>query len=81
MPRIPRLRIGIAIGFGVGYYLGAKAGRQRYEQLNQMLRRVTDSGPVHSAATRVRTTIGRSGQDDAPTVDDTIELIQPEWSS
>jgi hypothetical protein len=37
MPRIPRLRIGIAIGFGVGYYLGAKAGRERYEQLRSLV--------------------------------------------
>lgn len=25
------------IGFGVGYYLGAKAGRERYEQLRSLV--------------------------------------------
>ena len=28
-----RFRMGLAVGFGVGYVLGAKAGRDRYEQL------------------------------------------------
>ena len=28
-----RFKTGLAIGFGVGYVLGAKAGRERYEQI------------------------------------------------
>ena len=28
-----RFRMGLLVGFGVGYYLGARAGRERYEQL------------------------------------------------
>ena len=76
-----RFRTGLIIGGAVGYYFGAKAGRQRYEQLNQALHKLTDSPPVQSAATRVRTTIRRNGDAGHPTVDDTIELIQPEWSA
>lgn len=30
-----RFRIGVVIGFAVGYYLGAKAGRTRYLQLRE----------------------------------------------
>ena len=36
---MPRLRIGLVIGFGVGYYLGTKAGRERYEQLRAVIAR------------------------------------------
>jgi len=36
------LKTGIVVGFAVGYYLGAKAGRERYEQL----RRVVEGLPV-----------------------------------
>jgi hypothetical protein len=36
---MPRLRIGLVIGFGVGYYLGTKAGRERYEQLRALVAR------------------------------------------
>lgn len=72
-----KFRTGLIVGAAVGYYFGAKAGRQRYEQLNGWLHRVTDSTPVQSAATRVRTSVGRNGRGD----DDTIDLIQPEWSA
>lgn len=34
-----RLRLGLAVGFGVGYYLGARAGRERYEQLRRLASR------------------------------------------
>jgi hypothetical protein len=37
MPRIPRFRLGLVIGFGAGYYLGTKAGRERYEQLRSIV--------------------------------------------
>jgi hypothetical protein len=37
MPRIPRFRVGVVIGFGAGYYLGTKAGRERYEQLRSII--------------------------------------------
>ena len=33
-----RFRAGLVVGFGVGYYFGAKAGRQRYVQLHDWLR-------------------------------------------
>jgi hypothetical protein len=38
-----RFRTGVIVGFAVGYYLGAKAGRERYEQLRRIVERV---GPV-----------------------------------
>ncbi len=34
---MPKFRIGLIIGFGAGYYLGAKAGRERYEQLRSFV--------------------------------------------
>ena len=37
-----KLRTGLVVGFAVGYYFGAKAGRERYEQL----RRLIDHAPV-----------------------------------
>ncbi len=38
-----KFRIGLIIGFGVGYYLGARAGRARYEQMRRRLERLRDS--------------------------------------
>jgi hypothetical protein len=34
-----RFRFGLAIGFGAGYLLGARAGRERYEQLRRLIQR------------------------------------------
>ena len=72
-----KFRTGLIVGAAVGYYFGAKAGRQRYEQLHGWVTRVTDSPPVQSAATRVRTSVGRNGRG----TDDTIELVEPEWNA
>ena len=38
-----RFRLGLAVGFGAGYYLGAKAGRERYEQMNRWINRAKES--------------------------------------
>ena len=32
-----RNKTGVVIAFGVGYYYGARAGRERYEQLDRVL--------------------------------------------
>lgn len=56
-----RFRLGLALGFGAGYYLGAKAGRERYEQIRSALARLRGARPVEKlragaelAAQRVR---------------------------
>jgi len=38
-----KFRIGLVLGFAAGYYLGAKAGRARYEQIRQRLERLSES--------------------------------------
>ena len=32
-----RFKAGLVVGFGVGYYFGAKAGRTRYQELRNFL--------------------------------------------
>ena len=49
-----RFRLGLGIGFGLGYYLGAKAGPERYEQINDMLRRVKRSETVETATDKAK---------------------------
>ena len=34
-----RFRVGLGLGFALGYYLGARAGRERYEQLRRIIAR------------------------------------------
>ncbi|WTW97543.1 YtxH domain-containing protein [Streptomycetaceae bacterium NBC_01309] len=42
-------RITFVAGLAVGYVLGAKAGRDRYEQIRKATRSIVDSAPVQSA--------------------------------
>ena len=43
-----KFRLGIVIGFAAGYYLGAKAGRERYEQLRRSLERVAPAAKIRA---------------------------------
>ena len=45
-----RYRVVFIAGLGVGFVLGARAGRERYEQLRRMARKVADSPAVQQAA-------------------------------
>jgi hypothetical protein len=45
-----KMRFGLVAGFGVGYYLGAKAGRERYIQINTLLRKARRSDAYRKAA-------------------------------
>jgi hypothetical protein len=56
-----RLRVGLAFGFAVGYYLGARAGRARYEQLRRLVSR-TPLAKVQAAADLGRERL-RAGQE------------------
>jgi hypothetical protein len=48
-----RFRLGVLVGLAIGYYLGAKAGRERYEQLNRLLAQARESPAFNQAATVV----------------------------
>ncbi len=41
--RVVKFRIGLVLGFAAGYYLGAKAGRARYDQIRRRLERLSES--------------------------------------
>ncbi|RBQ19977.1 YtxH domain-containing protein [Spongiactinospora rosea] len=45
-----RYRATFAIGLAVGYVLGSRAGRERYEQIKRTAQRVVDSPAVQEAA-------------------------------
>jgi hypothetical protein len=55
-----RFRTGVVIGFGAGYYFGAKAGRERFEQLERVLTKVRESDAVDSAADKAKAVIDLS---------------------
>jgi hypothetical protein len=48
------MKSGFLIGFGVGYVLGSKAGRQRYEEIRRYWNQLTGSPTVQRAAERTK---------------------------
>lgn len=52
-----RLRFGFITGLVVGYYFGAMAGRERYEQLNRLISKVRRADATHIAAGKARSVV------------------------
>jgi hypothetical protein len=57
-----RFRLGLVIGFGAGYVLGARAGRQRYEELRAYWNQLTGSPTVQRAAERTKEVAGEGAR-------------------
>ena len=57
MTRPMRFRIGLLLGFGLGYYLGTMAGRQRYEQINRMIRKAKRSDAYEVATDKAKAVV------------------------
>ena len=55
--RAMRFRLGLVLGFGAGYYLGARAGRERYEQLNRWIDRTRNSEAYETATEKARAVV------------------------
>ncbi|MGH2753347.1 MAG: hypothetical protein ACRDLB_02835 [Actinomycetota bacterium] len=53
-----RGRLGLFIGFGAGYVLGAKAGRDRYEQLRRLYENVQASPAFQRASGKAKDAVG-----------------------
>jgi hypothetical protein len=51
-------KMGMVVGFGAGYVLGARAGRERYEDIRRMWARVTGSPQVQRATQRTKELTG-----------------------
>lgn len=54
-------RLGLFIGLAIGYVLGAKAGRERYTQIQSLGRQIKRSEPAQQIGDEVRTTASRVG--------------------
>jgi hypothetical protein len=52
--KLMRYRFVFAVGLGVGYILGTRAGRERYEQLVKLAHKAADSPAVQQAAGAVQ---------------------------
>jgi len=51
-------KIGLVVGLGVGYVLGTRAGRERYEQIKTQWLKVWNLDPVQEQVTNVKGFVG-----------------------
>ena len=65
-------KLSLLIGIGIGYVLGAAAGRERYEQIRSGARKVAGNPTVQSAATRAQETVSAQAPHVAEAVKDKV---------
>jgi hypothetical protein len=61
-----KFRAGLVTGFVAGFYLGTMAGRERYHQMNRMIRRAKRSDVIDAVTGRAKAVAGMSGARLAP---------------
>ncbi len=71
-----KFRLGLVLGFGLGYYLGARAGRARYEQMRRRLERLRDSRVFERMQAAVELGVERLRTDDE-TAENPLRLVDP----
>ena len=67
-------KVTFALGLGAGYVLGARAGRARYEQIQQAATRLTERPEVQEAVGKVRDSL-------PPTLQSTVDGLTGHASS
>ena len=67
-----RFRLGVAVGFAAGYYFGAKAGRERYEDINRMVRKVKRSDAFDTATDKAKAVVDLGVERAKDAIDDKI---------
>lgn len=49
----------MALGFAAGYYLGTMAGRERFDQINEMLHKAQQSSAIDQARSKAKPIVNR----------------------
>jgi hypothetical protein len=52
-----KFKLGAILGFAVGYYLGSMAGRERYQQLNRLLRKARKSDAIETVVDKTKAVV------------------------
>ena len=68
------------VGFGAGYVLGAKAGRERYEQLRRLYENIQASPTFQQATSAARDAVGTGLDQARDLASDGIEKVKEKRS-
>lgn len=67
------LKTGLIVGFGVGYVLGAKAGRERYEEIRRAWQDFTGNPRLQEAVERGKDLVGSATKEGLTAVQGGVE--------
>jgi hypothetical protein len=70
----------LAMGFAAGYLMGAKAGRERYDQIMRQLKELRERPEVQNLAAKGRETLGQGAQRGAGVATDQMERVRSAMS-
>jgi len=68
-------KLTLVVGFGAGYVLGAKAGKERYNEIEAKFREVAGMPAVQNATTQVKATAADLADTAKTTVTDTAQAV------
>ena len=68
-----RFRLGFMTGMATGYYLGAKAGRQRYDQINRTIAKVKRSEAYEEVTEIAKAKVEEATEKAKAVVEDGVE--------
>ena len=73
-------KLTLAAGFGAGYVLGAKAGRERYTQMEAKFREFSGMPAVQNATASVKETASGVAESAKSTVNEKVEKVSDKTS-
>ena len=68
-------KLTLVVGFGAGYVLGAKAGKERYEQIEEKFREIAGMPAVQSATANAKDTASEAAETAKQTLNDTAGKV------
>jgi hypothetical protein len=68
-----RFKVGFAAGMATGYYLGARAGRQRYDQMNRAIAKLRRSDAVQAAVEDARAAAAEAAEKARAAVEESVD--------
>jgi len=68
-----RFRLGFVTGMATGYYLGARAGRQRYDQMNRAIAKLRRSEAVQAAVEDARAAAAEAAEKARAAVEESVD--------
>ena len=74
-------KLTLLVGFGAGYVLGAKAGKERYNQIESKVRDLMGQPAVQDFTSNVSSTASAAADKAKATVNDKVEAVNDKVSS